>query len=99
GEFCAFVREDPPDLRLYELGVDAVDPGAVAGWWADVFGAIRGDDLSGFAWIEKIPGAPFESIDFAPVPEPKSVKNRIHWDVVGSVTELRAAGARVLREH
>jgi hypothetical protein len=33
------------------------------------------------------------------VPEPKSVKNRIHWDVtVPSVAPLVEAGARVLHE-
>ena len=63
-----------------------------------MFGAIEVDDPSGYTDIEKIPGAPFESIDFAPVPEPKTVKNRIHWDVVGSVADLVAAGARVVRE-
>jgi len=34
---------------------------------------------------------------FAPVPEPKTVKNRIHWDVYGDVSELASAGATVLR--
>jgi hypothetical protein len=28
GEFCAFVREEPPDQRLYELVMDAHDPRA-----------------------------------------------------------------------
>jgi hypothetical protein len=97
GEFCVFVREDPPELRLYEIVVDTVDPGRIAQWWADVFGAIRVDDPKGYSWVEKIPGAPFESMDFVPVPELKSVKNRIHWDVVGSVAALQAAGARVVR--
>ena len=32
-----------------------------------------------------------------PVPEPKTVKNRLHWDVRGDVDELIAAGARLLR--
>ncbi len=35
---------------------------------------------------------------FTRVPEPKTVKNRIHWDVRGDVAPLVAAGARVLRE-
>jgi hypothetical protein len=97
GELCAFVRDDPPALRLYEIGVDTADPARIAQWWAEVFGAIKVDDPSGYSYIERIPGAPFESIDFATVPEPKTVKNRIHWDVVGSVADLVAAGARVVR--
>jgi len=32
------------------------------------------------------------------VPEPKTVKNRVHWDVFGDVDRLVEAGARVLRE-
>src|SRR5437868_13189100 len=31
------------------------------------------------------------------VPEPKTVKNRVHWDVKGSVPALLQAGARMLR--
>ena len=41
---------------------------------------------------------PFENIVFVPVPEPKTVKNRIHWDVRGDVAEFAQAGARVLWE-
>ena len=33
-------------------------------------------------WLEGVPGMPFELMVFDPVPEPKTVKNRIHWDVV-----------------
>jgi hypothetical protein len=38
---------------------------------------------------------------FAPVPEPKTVKNRVHWDVTlvdATIESLVAAGARVLRD-
>jgi hypothetical protein len=42
---------------------------------------------------------PILTMDFVPVPEPKTVKNRIHWDVtVPSVEPLVAAGAALLRE-
>jgi hypothetical protein len=34
---------------------------------------------------------------FGRVPEPKAVKNRLHWDVRGNTDELVAAGARLLR--
>ena len=34
---------------------------------------------------------------FARVPEPKTVKNRLHWDVHGELDELLDAGARLLR--
>jgi hypothetical protein len=34
---------------------------------------------------------------FGAVPEPKTVKNRIHWDIWGITDELLAAGATLLR--
>jgi hypothetical protein len=41
---------------------------------------------------------PILTMDFAPVPEPKTAKNRIHWDVMTSdVAALVAHGAEVLR--
>ena len=100
GELCVFERETVPDYRLYEIGVVAADHVAITRWWAEVLGATVGTDAEhGFSWVEQIPGAPFESIDFATVPEPKTVKNRIHWDVdTDSVDALVAAGATVLRE-
>jgi hypothetical protein len=55
GEFCAFVRAQPPAFRLYEIGVDTADPARIAGWWAEVFGAIKVDDPEGYSYIEKIP--------------------------------------------
>jgi predicted enzyme related to lactoylglutathione lyase len=101
GEFCAFVRsaDTLPDYRLYELVVDCVEPRRVAAWWADVLGAkLGGDEGHDWWWLEDIPGVPFEGWAFVPVPEPKTVKNRVHWDVlVDSVDDLVAAGATLLR--
>ena len=80
--------------------VDSAHPEAIAGWWADRFGVeadTGGED--GEVWgIDKVPGMPFENLVFVPVPEPKTVKNRVHWDVRGDVAELERAGARVLAE-
>jgi hypothetical protein len=45
-----------------------------------------------------MPGAPFELLVFNRVPEPKTVKNRWHWDVVcDDLDELLSRGATVLR--
>jgi hypothetical protein len=99
GEFCAFVREDPPAYRLYEVSVDCKDPEAIATWWGERFGVTPSHDDEHSSWgLENIPGSQFESLVFAAVPEPKTVKNRIHWDVRGDVAELERAGARVLWE-
>ena len=85
--------------KLYEIAVDAADPQAIARWWADVLGATYGeDDEHGWTWVENIPGAPFECLTFSAVPEPKTVKNRIHWDVkTDEVALLVDAGATVLQ--
>ena len=101
GEFCAFVRgaDELPAYRFYELSVDAADAGELARWWADVFAVeARHDPDQSWWWLEGVPDLPFESIVFAPVPEPKTVKNRIHWDLYAHVEDMVAAGASVLRE-
>jgi Glyoxalase-like domain len=99
GEFCAFVRKpsDLPPYRVYELVVDAADPGRIAGWWAERFGSVaRTDELHGFSWLEPTAGLPWEVV-FNPVPEPKTVKNRIHWDVFGTTDALLRIGGTLLR--
>ena len=101
GEFCSFHREptDLPAYRLHGLVVDATDPEMIARWWADVLGVERsGDADRGWWWLEDVPDLPITTMDFVPVPEPKTVKNRIHWDVFGHVEQLRDAGASLLRE-
>ncbi len=101
-EFCVFVRPEPVTQRIYELiwdtGNSAEASHAIAAWWATTLGARPVDDERGFSWIEDIPGAPFESIDFGPVPEPKTVKNRVHIDVMtDDVEALIGHGATVVR--
>jgi Glyoxalase-like domain len=98
GEFCAFLRSEVPAERLHGLVVDSADPQAQARWWAAVYGvSVAGND--GWFTLEGVPGMPILTMDFVPVPEPKTVKNRIHWDVtVPAVAPLVKAGAVVLRE-
>jgi hypothetical protein len=97
GELCVFVR--PPEqlrpYRVYELVVDCVDHARVAAWWAARFGVEVQDDGES-TWLEGGGGPPWEMV-FATVPERKRVKNRVHWDVVGSTPALLAAGATLLR--
>lgn len=96
-ELCVFVREPLPAYRLYEVVVDAADARASCAWWADVLGATPANDGCS---LEDVPGMPFLLV-FQDVPEPKRVKNRVHWDVRllhhDGVDALVAAGARVLR--
>ena len=96
GELCAFIRPEEPGL--YEIVVDCVAHAPMSAWWARVLGGTLGDDDRGFSWVENIPGAPFEALVFGDVPEPKTVKNRIHLDfMVSGLDALIATGARVLR--
>ncbi len=100
GEFCAFVREQPPEDLLYEIIVDCADPELVARWWGLVFDVkveSHDHDLGAYYSLERLPGTSFDSLVFGPVPEPKTVKNRLHWDVKGSTAVLLEAGARMLR--
>jgi predicted enzyme related to lactoylglutathione lyase len=100
GEFCAFLREpgEVPEYRVHGLVVDSADPAAIARWWHEVLGGeLRTDAGHGWWWLEDVPGLPISTMDFVPVPEPKSVKNRIHWDVYGTVDTLRDKGATLLR--
>lgn len=102
GELCVFEHERVPPYRLYEVVVDGADHRAQALWWAEVFGGRTGhkDGPNGaWSWVEEIPGAPFGYLVFGTVPEPKTVKNRIHWDVESSdVPGLVERGAGLLRE-
>jgi hypothetical protein len=98
GEFCAFLRQEVPAERLHGLVVASADPEAQARWWAMVYG-IDVTENDGWSTLEDVPGMPIATMDFVPVPEPKTVKNRIHWDVVvPEVAPLVEAGAAVLRE-
>ncbi len=100
GELCVFERADVPSYRLYEVVVDCRDHRALARWWAEVLGGETGSDKEDrFSWVEQIRGAPFRYLVFGTVPEPKTVKNRIHWDVEsGDIPGLVDRGAIRLRE-
>jgi hypothetical protein len=101
GEFCAFLRDELPAERLHGLVVDCGDPAAQARWWSGVYG-VEITDNDGWFTLQGVPGMPIQTMDFVPVPEPKTVKNRVHWDVTipsaQSVAALVEAGATLLRE-
>ena len=95
--FCAYLRNEVPPDRLHGLTVDSADPVAAASWWAGVFDTPV-TMHEGWATIEQLPGIPWRTMDFNAVPEPKTVKNRVHWDVsVADLQPLLDAGATLLR--
>ena len=66
---------------LREVIIDCNDPRRVAEFWGTVLGwDVQEDD--GIYWMSES-GAPFpdQLLVFVPVPEKKTVKNRIHLDV------------------
>ncbi|TDW19289.1 hypothetical protein EV650_5895 [Kribbella kalugense] len=99
GEFCGFVRATVPAYRLMELVVDSAEPEAQARWWAGVLGVdVSSRPGAPYYWLENAPGLPFRYWVFNPVPEPKTVKNRVHWDVSAPALQpVFDAGATLLR--
>jgi hypothetical protein len=98
GEFCAFFG-DPETLkryRVHDLVVDSADPEAICRWWGERFGVEpRHDDSGPWFWLEGA-GLPWPMV-FNPVPEAKTVKNAVHWDVWGTAETFLSAGASVVR--
>jgi catechol 2,3-dioxygenase-like lactoylglutathione lyase family enzyme len=99
-EFCAFVRETPPEYKLYEICVDCADgppAAAITRWWAEVFGVeAETEEGKDWWWIAKLPDVPFDGFSFVAVPEGKATKNRVHWDVTGDTDALIAIGATMV---
>jgi hypothetical protein len=99
-EFCAFGPRADTRPGPFELVVDTADPAAQAAWWAGVLGG-RAEHASGSSALVGAAGFPWEHWVFDAVPEPKTVKNRMHWDVELTDPEPGAlihAGATLLRE-
>jgi hypothetical protein len=100
GELCVFGTQADGKAGLYEVCVDTATTQSaqeISRWWADVLGGEAGDEET-YSYVEQIPGAPFEYLVVCPVPEPKTVKNRIHLDVTtADLEQLTAKGARLLR--
>ncbi len=102
GEFCVFTYDEAPARRLKDVVVQALDHQAISTWWTDVMGGdLVHDANDGYSHVDDVPGSPLESFDFVPTVEPKTVKNRIHWDVTlrpgVTIDDLVRAGATVLR--
>src|SRR5260370_645974 len=81
--------------RLVHLTIDAADPVRIATFWAQALGWItvvqEAEEVvaqpAGFDY----PGAMALPLAFVPVTEPKTVKNRVHWDLASTSLEDQAA--------
>ncbi|MFF7261098.1 VOC family protein [Streptomyces sp. NPDC008159] len=86
------------DLNWEQVVVDAADPVALGRWWAEALGWVVVNDAPEGYEIrpepDRVPG-----LLFTPVPEAKTVKNRLHLDFrpvdqAAEVSRLLALGAR-----
>ena len=73
--------------RLWSVAFDANDPGALARFWAEALGwPVK--DKDGYSAVSRGDGF-LPRLEFAPVPEPKTSKNRIHFDLPTAFPEDR----------
>lgn len=88
--------------RFKDLALDANDHQALADWWCSAIGYVRHASAAERPPADPIPIADPDGkgplIWFNPVTELKTVKNRMHLDVVGDRAELLALGATLVRE-
>jgi hypothetical protein len=87
--------------RLVHLVVDAVQPARLAQFWAAALGWEIADEVDVWPRGYRYPDPVALPLEFVPVPEPKTVKNRLHLDVApfpgedpaSAVAALLSAGA------
>src|SRR4051812_33299554 len=92
--------------RFKDLCLDARDPQALADWWCAALGYVRRASLESDEGEPRPADWPVPIVDpsgdgplmwIVPVPEAKTVKNRMHLDVVGETWPLISAGATMVR--
>ncbi len=86
-------------LRFTEIGFDAHDTAAQAAWWSRALGWSAEPAEDDGEWLLRAPAGAGPDWLFLPVPESKTVKNRIHFDFTpedqqAEVSRLLALGAR-----
>jgi hypothetical protein len=83
--------------RLESVVVDAADPRALAGWWAEALGWAVTVEEPGEVAVEPPDGLGVPLV-FVPVADPKVGKNRVHLDLASASTGDQAAQvARLVR--
>ena len=93
--------------RFKDLVLDAGDHHALADWWCRAMGYVRLDahNPSEDGWVRPVewpvpivdPAGDGPLIWVVPVPEKKTIKNRMHIDVFGDPQEMLGLGATLLR--
>jgi predicted enzyme related to lactoylglutathione lyase len=83
--------------QFFGIAIDCADAAAVATFWAEVLGRQIDDDRTREHAIVLVDDAALHGprLAFHQVPEPKTVKNRVHLDLVS--TEFEAETDRLVR--
>jgi hypothetical protein len=90
---------------IKSVSFDAADALALARFWAAVFGSDVDEDSTAAKAFVEAAGWGGPNIWFIKVPEPKTAKNRVHFDlrapgtVAAEVSRLEELGATVVRAH
>jgi catechol 2,3-dioxygenase-like lactoylglutathione lyase family enzyme len=71
-------EEAPTIIGIAALAIDCIDPPGLAHWWSRLLGGTVEVHPQGYATLHTPEGL---ALDFLPVPEPKTGKNRLHLDV------------------
>jgi hypothetical protein len=91
--------------RIKDLVVDAADHQALADWWCAALGYERRRPLGRPPQPPEWPVAIHHPQDagpviwFTPVPDPKTGRNRVRFDVWGDTDGFLALGATMVRRH
>src|SRR6476646_7561093 len=81
-------------ISFKDLCIDATDPEVQARFWAAVLGLRAEAAGSGFRLVDEVPE---HTLWVNKVPEPRSVKQRVHLDVhVAAVSDLTKLGAVII---
>jgi glyoxalase superfamily protein len=95
-------KEIVMSITVWAVGYDAADAGTLAQFWSEVLRRpVREGATPEFAAVDVAEGAPL--LSFHRVPEGKTVKNRMHPDLVSTefdadVTRLLGVGATRVNE-
>src|SRR5919108_483582 len=65
-------------IGIAALAIDCTDPPGLAHWWSRLLGGTVEVHPQGYATLHTPEGL---ALDFLPVPEPKTSKNRLHLDL------------------
>jgi predicted enzyme related to lactoylglutathione lyase len=100
GPRLAVRKEGLVGVRI-EIGIDAVDPEALAPFWAEALGYTIGDMDRAGTYLDLVPPDAEPVVYLQRVPEPKAVKNRLHLDLwtdepEETIERLISLGARRL---